>query len=161
VDIYDITVTRIDLPFVGFEVACSAGTYIRALSADIGKSLGCGAHLQALKRVASSGFELAQAAPLVELEELARSRTLHRRMISMRDALPAMPESYAADELVARILHGRSLSVQDLKDPLDFNGLPEPYVKIIDGKGSLVAIVERRPASQRLSYCCVFGQPDK
>jgi tRNA pseudouridine55 synthase len=160
VDIFHIAVTRIDLPFVGFEVACSAGTYIRTLGADIGKSLGCGAHLHALKRVASSGFELAQATPLSELEELARSGKLLGRMISMRDALPAMPESFAADDLAAKIRHGRSLTVQDLNDPQDVAGRTEPYVKIIDRNGSLIAIVERRPTSHRLSYCCVFGQPE-
>jgi len=160
VDIYEISVTRFDPPFVGFEVTCSAGTYIRTLSADIGKSLGCGAHLHALKRVASSGFELAQATPLSELEGLARGGELQRRMISMRDALPAMPECYAADDLAAKIRHGRNLTVQDLNDLQGVNGRTDTYVKIIDRKGSLIAIVERRPASHRLSYCCVFGQPD-
>jgi len=160
VDIFEISVTRIDPPFVGFEVACSAGTYIRTLSADIGKYLGCGAHLHALKRIASSGFEIAQATPLSELEALACSGRLHGRMISMRDALPAMPECQADDDLVAKIRHGRSLTVQDLIDPQGVNGQTYTYVKIIDRKGSLIAIVERRPASHRLSYRCVFGQAD-
>ena len=159
VDIYDICVTRFDMPFVGFEVTCSAGTYIRTLSADIGKSLGCGAHLHALKRVASSGFELTQATQLSDLQELARSGKVHRRMISMRDALPAMPECYADDDLAAKIRHGRSLTVQDLTEPQGDNSRTDTFFKIIDRKGNLIAIVERRSASNPLSYCCVFGQP--
>ena len=67
---------QIDLPLICFEVACSAGTYIRTLGADIGKSLGCGGHLHQLKRVASSGFTLDQATPLSEVAELARTRKL-------------------------------------------------------------------------------------
>lgn len=50
------------------DVRCSAGTYIRTLAEDIGKTLGCGAHLVALTRTASGGFRLDQAISLVTLE---------------------------------------------------------------------------------------------
>ncbi|MHB1247497.1 MAG: tRNA pseudouridine(55) synthase TruB [Sulfuriferula sp.] len=50
------------------DVRCSAGTYIRTLAEDIGKILGCGAHLIALTRTASGGFRLDQAISLVTLE---------------------------------------------------------------------------------------------
>ncbi|MEJ2170291.1 MAG: tRNA pseudouridine(55) synthase TruB [Desulfobacterales bacterium] len=160
VHIYDLILRQIDLPFIRFEVVCSAGTYIRTLGADIGRALGCGGHLHALKRVESSGFTLEQATQLSELEELARSRRLTRRMISMRDALPAMPESFAAEDLVDRIRHGQIMTAQDLSDGNDINGSGEPYVKIIDLNGNLIAIVERRAGSERLDYCCVFVKPN-
>lgn len=160
VHIYDINVTQIDLPFIHFEVACSAGTYIRTLAADIGRSLGCGGHLHRLKRVASSGYTLDQATPLSELAELARSRKLTQRLISMKDALPAMRESYAAEHLVEKIRHGQSLTVQDLGDSHAGIGIQDPFVKILDRKGDLIAIVEHRAASDQLNYCCVFVQPN-
>lgn len=50
------------------DVCCSAGTYIRTLAEDIGKMLGCGAHLIALTRTASGGFQLDQAVSLATLE---------------------------------------------------------------------------------------------
>ncbi|MHB1280020.1 MAG: tRNA pseudouridine(55) synthase TruB [Acidithiobacillus sp.] len=50
------------------DVRCSAGTYIRTLAEDIGKMLGCGAHLIALTRTASGGFQLDQAISLATLE---------------------------------------------------------------------------------------------
>jgi tRNA pseudouridine55 synthase len=40
-------------------VACSKGTYIRVLAADIGQALGCGAHLAALRRTAVGDLDLA------------------------------------------------------------------------------------------------------
>jgi tRNA pseudouridine55 synthase len=43
------------------EVECSKGTYVRALAADIGEALGCGAHLAGLRRTASGGFAVADA----------------------------------------------------------------------------------------------------
>ena len=160
VHIYDINVIQIDLPFVRFDVACSAGTYIRTLGADIGRSLGCGGHLHGLKRVESSGFTLDQATPLSELEELARSRKLTQCLISMKDALPAMPESYAAEHLVEKIRHGQILTVQDLSDSHGGKDSQDPYVKIVDRKGNLIAIVKYRASSDRLNYCCVFVKPD-
>lgn len=51
------------------EVACSAGTYIRALARDLGASLGCGGVLASLRRTAALGFSLEQAVPLEALEQ--------------------------------------------------------------------------------------------
>lgn len=51
------------------DVTCSAGTYIRTLAEDIGHTLGCGAHLTRLTRLASGGFDLADAVTLTQLEQ--------------------------------------------------------------------------------------------
>lgn len=51
-------------------VACSKGTYIRTLAEDIGKALGCGAHLTALRRLETGGFALAQALTMAQLEAM-------------------------------------------------------------------------------------------
>lgn len=50
------------------EVACSKGTYIRNLVEDIGEALGCGAHVAALRRLASGPFHLDHSVTLPELE---------------------------------------------------------------------------------------------
>ena len=70
-----VTIHAIDLlDFVGdsltLRVACSKGTYIRVLAADIGAALGCGAHLTALRRTRVGDLDLAGAVTLAELEEL-------------------------------------------------------------------------------------------
>jgi len=158
VQIYEINVRQIDLPFIRFDVVCSAGTYIRTLAADIGRSLGCGGHLHALKRIESSGFTLDQATPLPEPAEPARNRKLRQQMISMRDALPTMPEFHAADKLVAKIRHGQSLTLQDLGDPPGGTRMGGAYAKIVDRNGDLIAVVEHRASDQRLNYCCVFPE---
>jgi tRNA pseudouridine55 synthase len=160
VHIYEINVIQIDLPFVRFDVVCSAGTYIRTLGADIGRALGCGGHLHGLKRVESSGYTLEQATPLSELAELARNQKLIQRMISMKDALPAMSESYAAEHLVEKIRHGQILTIQDLDDLPGSNDIQDAYIKIVDRNGNLIAIMEHRASSDRLNYCCVFVKPN-
>ncbi|HEY8356397.1 MAG TPA: tRNA pseudouridine(55) synthase TruB [Ramlibacter sp.] len=48
----------------------SKGTYIRTLGEDIGEALGCGAHLVALRRIATGPFDIAQCVTLAELETL-------------------------------------------------------------------------------------------
>ena len=52
-------------------VACSKGTYIRVLAADIGAALGCGAHLVALRRTVVGALDLANAVTLAELEAMS------------------------------------------------------------------------------------------
>ena len=52
------------------EVACSAGTYIRALARDLGEALGCGGALARLRRTGALGFDLEQAVPLACLDQL-------------------------------------------------------------------------------------------
>lgn len=53
------------------EVSCSKGTYIRTLAQDIGRALGSGAHLTALRRTSTAGFDLDQALTLEQLESMS------------------------------------------------------------------------------------------
>jgi len=57
-------------PDAVIDVACSKGTYVRTLGADLGERLGCGAHLAALRRTASGSFTLDQAVSLPDLESM-------------------------------------------------------------------------------------------
>ncbi|BBP01859.1 tRNA pseudouridine(55) synthase TruB [Sulfuriferula nivalis] len=70
VSIKAIEINSLDLDeaTVDITVTVSAGTYIRTLAEDIGNQLGCGAHLTKLTRLASGGFQLAQAVTLAQLE---------------------------------------------------------------------------------------------
>ena len=49
------------LPHADIRVACSKGTYIRALARDLGEALGSGAHLDGLRRTRTGGFEVSKA----------------------------------------------------------------------------------------------------
>ena len=160
VQIYDICLKEVDLPYVRFEVSCSAGTYIRTLGADIGKKLGCGGHLSALKRVASSGFTLDQAIPLSALEKSADSGKVSSKMISMKDALPGMSEFCADAHLVEKIRHGQKLTLNDLTGSNGTAGIRQAgdYLKIVDREQDLIAIVEQNTSGECLTYCCVFAK---
>lgn len=68
--IRELEVLECRLPVVKIRVACSKGTYIRTLCADIGEKLGCGGAMQSLRRTRSGGFSLEDALTLGELQKL-------------------------------------------------------------------------------------------
>ena len=61
-------------PVIKLLAKCSKGTYIRTLGEDIGEALGCGAHLSALRRVATGGFTVAQCVTLEALEAMSEEQ---------------------------------------------------------------------------------------
>lgn len=150
-----IKILEINLPLIRFEVACSAGTYIRTLCADIGTFLGCGGHLKELKRIESSGFTLAEAVGLNELEDLALSKKLWDRVISMSDSLKNVPEYISDSVLVQKIMHGNMITKNDFKhEPMD---IPKSLIKIVDQNRDLIAVLKYSMDNDRYEYCCVFN----
>ncbi len=160
VQIYNLTIQEIALPLIRFEVTCSAGTYIRTLCADIGKSLGCGGDLTALKRLESSGFTLNQAISMPELEKLRNSTRLPDCIIRMADALPDMPQFCADNQLAEKIRHGKMISDRDLTGTNSTDGIRDvgSEIKIVDWDGDLIAILKYSEPGQRLEYRCVFSK---
>ncbi|MFC4635271.1 tRNA pseudouridine(55) synthase TruB [Dokdonia ponticola] len=69
ITIYDFEITRIALPEVDFRVSCSKGTYIRSLAHDMGKGLGSGAHLTALKRTKIGDYSVDNAQDILAFEQ--------------------------------------------------------------------------------------------
>ncbi len=71
VNIYSLELTGADeaKQEFSFRVSCSAGTYVRSLSSDIGEKLGCGAVLTSLRRVGAHGVDISQCKTLEELSE--------------------------------------------------------------------------------------------
>ena len=71
--IQSITAEKITDREYTLDVKCSKGTYIRTLCADIGARLGCGGCMKTLQRASASGFTLADAHTLSELEAMTES----------------------------------------------------------------------------------------
>ncbi|MBK1614758.1 tRNA pseudouridine(55) synthase TruB [Rubrivivax gelatinosus] len=80
VTIHALELLEWNAPTLVLDVLCSKGTYVRTLAEDIGRVLGCGAHLSALRRTASGALTLAGAVTITELEAMtpeAREALLH------------------------------------------------------------------------------------
>jgi len=69
IDVKEIEILKIDKPNAELRILCSKGTYIRTLCHDIGKKLGCGAHMTALRRTRSGDFHIKDAVKLNEVHE--------------------------------------------------------------------------------------------
>lgn len=76
IEISDIQIKSIQIPFISFNIVCSAGTYIRALARDIGEMLGCGAYLHDLRRTAIGDFKVEDALTINELSNLFNENCL-------------------------------------------------------------------------------------
>ena len=91
-------------------VRCSKGTYIRVLGEDIGAALGCGAHLNALRRIQVGDLFIDGS---ITLERLAATEEGARTaLLAPVDALlTSFPALYLSEELAKRFLHGQRLAL--------------------------------------------------
>ena len=148
IEIHSISLLDFQPGHFRFQVHCSSGTYIRSIARDLGERLGCGAHLSSLCRSETCGFTLDQALPLATILEMGPKGADH--IISMADALPALPCHTADDDLLLSIRFGRPIH-------LDFQlDTGTPFVRIVDQAGELAAIVEFDQERKQYNYCCVF-----
>lgn len=74
---------------VDFYVECTKGTYVRTIAHDLGRKLGPGAHLTALRRVASGKFSIEQAVTLETLQTLS-PEAVQARLLPVREYVPAV-----------------------------------------------------------------------
>ena len=158
VHITKIKILEIKLPLIHLEVACSAGTYIRTLCADIGKHLGCGGHLLALKRTESCGFTIQQATSLPQLEKRALGGDFNGCLISMADALADMPAYTAGQNLMNKIRHGQPIRKTDLDLGQSSISImrADTHLKIVDVDNALLAVLTVKKNQDKFAYACVF-----
>ena len=129
-------------PRATLEVACSGGTYVRSLAADLGRALGTLAHLATLRRTAVGRFTERDAHTLAELEDVAgdpRSGKLAAVVLDPATAMAATPTRALDGEEAAALANGRAL------EP---TGRPGP-VAAVGPDGRLVAVVEDRDGRAR------------
>jgi tRNA pseudouridine55 synthase len=73
VEIFSFDITKIELPDIHFEIACSKGTYIRVIADDFGKELGCGGILSLLRRTEIGDYKVEDAFDLDEFSSMFKS----------------------------------------------------------------------------------------
>ena len=148
-----VTITRFVLrnyrpPEVVFEAECSAGTYIRSLAHDLGRSLGCGAHLAALRRTSVGPYRLTDAVDLASLEEAAARGEAATLILPLERLLPWAPQVTVRPEAEALVRNGCSLDPSHLLTPFpDFGreGAGEGLTRLLSEGGKLLALA--RPSA--------------
>ncbi len=123
-------------PQIEIEVDCSAGTYVRALAADLGTALGCGAHLASLRRTRSGPFRIEQARALAELCESPPDAA--GALIPPARVL-GLPTVEIAPLDVKRLLHGGEVEADRRSERVG------ERLAAVDAQGALIAVVEMAP----------------
>jgi tRNA pseudouridine55 synthase len=151
VEIKPVEVTVHALTLVSFgdgradvRLSCSSGFYVRSLAHDLGQRLGCGAHLESLRRTRAGDFTLDGAVPL---DALSRDpATARDALIPLERLLPGYPAVRLTETGAARAGHGNSLRPVDFSDLAPPSGAvgEGPLVRLFDPTGQLVGLAESR-----------------
>lgn len=141
IDIHSLHADHICLPHITMTVSCSRGTYVRTLAHDIGASLGCGAHLVALRRTRSGPFSLAQAIKLDDLAALVKSGTLRDLFVPVLSALSYLPALSLSEQGERQVRCGRMPALAEI-ELCSLNDLPLGGRVRLVREDKLVAVAE-------------------
>jgi tRNA pseudouridine55 synthase len=119
---------------ISLRARVSSGTYIRSIASDLGQALGCGAHLETLRRTAHGEFTLADSHTLETLHEGA-PKDFSQFFLHPRKLLPQLPSVTANEDQIALIRHGRAVNLAEMSK--------SQYVKVFAGQTELIAIAAR------------------
>jgi tRNA pseudouridine55 synthase len=139
--IYNIQVSELDLsrePHLVFDVECSRGTYIRTLAADLGKKIGCGAHLSGLRRLAVGPYTLENAYTIEELTDLANAGCIETAIQPIDSALIQLPQLALNSNQVEALKQGKLIEVNSCEDPEQIKA--DIPIRIYDQHGVFKAI---------------------
>ncbi|MGZ4842234.1 MAG: tRNA pseudouridine(55) synthase TruB [Candidatus Angelobacter sp.] len=135
VEIRELEFYDCDGQTVRFSAWVSSGTYLRSLAHDLGKKLGPGGHLAALKRTAVREFTIDEAHSLEQLEQARAANTLDELFLHPRLVLPEFPAVVASPESAARIRHGGAVNLPEFSKAAT--------VRVFAGQRELLAIARR------------------
>jgi len=141
VEIKEIEVKEIKLPYVVIRVTCSKGTYIRSLAYDIGEKLGCGAHLFSLCRTRVGPFELKDVYEVEEVKRATNGNGILRILVLWEQVLRNLPAIVVTEEFRSKIKNGPELRRENIISTENgFN--PREKIGLKDREGTILAIGE-------------------
>ena len=162
VEVREFEILAVEAASVRFRVRVASGTYMRSVAHDMGQLLGCGAHLESLRRTAVAEFKIEDAHTLEELANLCHpdrsfafplgkgsgvegpcvtaasgenTSNLEDLFVHPRTLLPQFPSVTADEATAARILSGRPVNLPELSRARQ--------VKVFRGQTDLLAIATR------------------
>ncbi len=124
-------------PHLLLKVECSRGTYIRTLAAEIGRRIGCGAHLMTLRRLFVGPFAVEQAH---QLEELNTRDRCERSLIPMDRALQQFPAVSVTAEAVCALKQGRTVNIEQVVLHPHEVAAGDRLLRVYDHNGAFAAL---------------------
>jgi tRNA pseudouridine55 synthase len=135
VEIKEFEISACHGDLADFYAHVASGTYMRSVAHDLGRELGCGAHLGSLRRTRVAEFAIADAHTLEQVEAATTRGHLEEMFVHPRQLLPEMPSVTATDEIAAHVRSGRAVNLPDFSRA--------KQVKVFYGQGELIAIATR------------------
>jgi H/ACA ribonucleoprotein complex subunit 4 len=154
--IYYLDFLEMDGRNVLFKVGCEGGTYIRKLCFDVGEVLGCGAHMQELRRTRAGPFAEGTSVILhdvaykfMEWRDKKDERMLKQFVQPMEKALALVPKVYIRDSAVDAVCHGASLTAPGVLS-LETGIHKGSMVTVLSLKGEAVALAKAMVGSEEI-----------
>ena len=135
VQIHQFEITSCAADRAAFRARVSSGTYMRSVAHELGRELGCGAHLKSLRRTSVAEFAIADAHTLEQLEAAADAGELEQVWVHPRKLLPDMPSVTATNDVAAFIRSGRAVNLPEFSRA--------KQVKVYYGQSELIAVASR------------------
>jgi tRNA pseudouridine55 synthase len=133
VEIKEFQIISVEADRASFHARVASGTYMRSVAHEMGMQLGCGAHLEQLRRTVVAEFAIDDALTLDQLE--VKVGAGQNFCVHPRRLLPQMPCVTADDANAARIRSGRPVNLPELSRARQ--------VKVFQGQSELIAIATR------------------
>ena len=154
--IYYLDVLEIKDREVLFRVGCEAGTYVRTLCVDIGKKLGCGAHLSELKRTRVGDLREEDSVILHDVKdayvfwkEEKNEEEFRSKILPMERLLDHLPKIVIRDSAVDALCHGANLAIPGVVE-IDTDIKKGDMVAILTLKGEGVALVNALMSTEEM-----------
>lgn len=154
--IYYLDFLEIQGKNVLFKVGCQSGTYIRKLCFDIGEVLGCGAHMQELRRTRAGPFTEKDLVTLYDVlyyttryRETGDPENLKKIIQPMEKALELLPKIHVRDSAVAAICHGAYVTAPGILS-VETDIAKKDGVAIFTRRGEAVAFARTLASSKQI-----------
>jgi tRNA pseudouridine55 synthase len=132
--VHELALVAFEPPRLSLRVVCGKGFYVRSLARDVGAALGCGAHLTALRRTATAGFDVSAARTP---DTLLAGDAWQDALVPVEAALAHLPPLPLDAEGARRAGHGMPVAW-----PAAAGGAPDGPVRMLAPDGALVAVGE-------------------
>ena len=135
IEVKELQILSVSEDRATFRAHVASGTYIRSIVHELGQRIGCGAHLEELRRTSVGEFRLQDAHSLDRVGELVASGEVEELFIHPRKLLPQFPAVMADEEMTARIRSGLSVNLPEFSQAA--------RIKVFNGQRDLIAIATR------------------
>jgi tRNA pseudouridine55 synthase len=151
VEIKEFEITEVNNDRASFHARVASGTYMRSVAHDMGQLIGCGAHLESLRRTSVAEFELGDAHTLEDVAAAHKAVQPEDLFIHPRKLLPQFPSVTANEEMAARIRTGQPVNLPELSRAR--------LVKVFTGQRELIGIATRLAGTLFHAKIVLEGKP--